>query len=484
MAKIAEHMKFEYLRALRSKNASWRLLASAQASFVAAFFYQMFIAENRRAIAETELLARLDDFIYEIHQYSGEEQFTRSPKDYLEMWVDAEHAWLRRFYIQDEPHVDLTSAAQKAIEWLYGLKQQTFIGTESRLRTVLDLLGQIAQESDSDPVRRLALLEEQKAALERKIIEAKAGKIEVLDDVQIKERFIQASMTAQSILADFREVEENFRQLERDMLDKIVTWTHGKGDLLEEIFAQKDGIVNSEQGKSFASFWQFLMLSSQQDDFKATLAKVLHLNSLQEFSADINLAKINRDWFEAASNVQQTIAVLSKQIRRYVDENFLAEERRIFALIQEIETQAVAVRESPPKQNFIEMDDLHAEVNLPMDRPLFVPPKQVKLATSIVEAGLDEIAVDALFSQVYVDKVVLQRNIDTLLRTHPQVTLAQVVQAYPLKKGLTELLAYMVIASKDKQDSFQEDIIEEVLLEDISGKKLLAAMQQIVFSRT
>ena len=60
---FSEHMSFEFLELLRKKNPAWRLLASPQAPLVAAFLYKVFIAENRRLIAEQELISRLESFI-------------------------------------------------------------------------------------------------------------------------------------------------------------------------------------------------------------------------------------------------------------------------------------------------------------------------------------------------------------------------------------------------------------------------------------
>jgi hypothetical protein len=46
---------------------------------------------------------------------------------------------------------------------------------------------------------------------------------------------------------------------------------------------------------------------------------------------------------------KRRFAALSQQLRRYVDENFLEEERRINQIVREIEGKAVSVRNNPPK---------------------------------------------------------------------------------------------------------------------------------------
>ena len=155
---FSEHMSFEFLELLRKKNPAWRLLVSPQAPFVAAFLYKEFIAENRRLVAEQELISHLESFIDRLRQGRSERLFPRTGREYLDDWANDEHGWLRKFYPlgQDEPHFDVTSLAQKAIEWLLSLRQQTFIGTESRLITVFELLHQIVERSETDPGLRLA----------------------------------------------------------------------------------------------------------------------------------------------------------------------------------------------------------------------------------------------------------------------------------------------------------------------------------------
>lgn len=81
MAKTTEYMTYDCLAGLRSRNAAWRLLAADQASFIAAFFYREFLAENRRAVEEEQLLSDLEDFIYELRRAEDEASFIRPARE-------------------------------------------------------------------------------------------------------------------------------------------------------------------------------------------------------------------------------------------------------------------------------------------------------------------------------------------------------------------------------------------------------------------
>ncbi len=478
-------MQYDYLKMLRNTHAAWRLLAADQAPFAAAFFYREFLVEKRRAIEEEHLLADLEDFLYEIKRGGNEESLLRSPREYLETWADSQHMWLRRFYgKQDEVKYDLTAAAQKAVEWLLSLRKQPFVGTESRLRTVFDLLHQIARETDLNVENRLDYLYEERDKIQAEIdaIRVSGKVIPALDEVQIKERFLQAASTAQGLLADFREVEENFRELEQHLLENIVTWKQGKGELLEKVFADRDVIRKSEQGRSFSAFWRYLMLSQQQEDFNDTLQKVLQVPTLKSAATEQEILHIDRDWVRAASEVQMTIAELSKQIRRYVDENYLQEERHIYTLLHGIEDKAIRVKSFVPRGDFMEMAVAAPAISLPMDRPMFVPPKRTKLVSPVLEQGTSSGSVEALFQQVYVDKAKLKQNVQAMLQQQPEITLLEVIQQYPLEQGLTELLAYLVLASKEARNRFFDEEWQDVLFER-NGQKILAKCEKVVFRR-
>ena len=91
--------------------------------------------------------------------------------------------------------------------------------------------------------RSIAELERRKTAIEAEIRRIRDGHIYLLDSTRIKERFLQISATARELLSDFREVEQNFRNLDREVRERIATWDGSKGELLEQIFGERDMIA-------------------------------------------------------------------------------------------------------------------------------------------------------------------------------------------------------------------------------------------------
>ncbi len=138
---------------------------------------------------------------------------------------------MRKFYPvdSDEPHFDLTPATEKVIQWLESLSQRAFVGTESRLMTVFDLLKQITEGSETDPETRIAELEKRKADIDNEILRIQNGDLDILDETALKDRFQQLTGIARELLSDFREVEQNFRNLDHKVREKIALWEGAKG---------------------------------------------------------------------------------------------------------------------------------------------------------------------------------------------------------------------------------------------------------------
>ncbi len=233
-------MDFPTLEAFRKRHPAWRLLVADSAPFVASFLHRCFVEPNLRTIARQELVAKLDDYLFHLRERLGEDAFPRNAAVYLDEWAGEDRGWLRKYYPQgsDEPHFDLTPATEKALVWLAGLQQRQFVGTESRLLIVFQLLRQIVQGTEMDPKARIAELEKRQAEIAAELARVREGHVDLMDAAQVRDRFAQVTDTAYALLSDFRELEQSFRDLDRAVREKIATWDGSKGALLDEIFGE------------------------------------------------------------------------------------------------------------------------------------------------------------------------------------------------------------------------------------------------------
>jgi flagellar motility protein MotE (MotC chaperone) len=440
------------LATLRDRHPAWRLLASPHAPLVAGFLHRVFVLPNVRVMSEADLAEALDDELFALREQRGDEggapAYPKGAQDYLNDWTAPDKGWLRKFYKPgtDEAQFDLTPATEKAIAWLASLTERPFVGTESRLLTLFSLLEQISAGTEVDPVKRVDELRRKRDELDAEIARVLAGDVPLLDDTAVKDRFQQFQQLARELLSDFREVEHNFRLLDRKVREKIALWEGAKGALLDEIMGERDAIGDSDQGRSFRAFWDFLMSSRRQEELTERLDQVLALPAVAALKPEPRTRRVHHDWLEAGEHTQRTVARLSQQLRRFLDDRAFLENRRILDLLHGIESKALALRAAAPPAGLMTIAAMGADIELPLERPLFAPGAKPRLADLVLMAGADDIDTARLFDQIVVDKARLRSAVRQALRHRPQITLRELIEGEPLQQGLAELVAYLELA--------------------------------------
>jgi len=482
-------LDFATLDALRARHPAWRLLRSDHAPLVASFLHRVFVAPNVRVMAAADLAEALDDELYALREQLGPDAFPKAPLEYLNDWAATDKGWLRKFYRQgsDEAQFDLTPATEKAIAWLATLSARSFVGTESRLLTLFDLLKQMSEGSETDPALRVAELRRRRDEIDIEIAQVLGGDVPLLDDTALKDRFQQFTQIARELLTDFREVEHNFRLLDRNVRERIALWDGAKGALLEQIMGERDAIADSDQGRSFRAFWDFLMSSRRQEELSALLDRVLALPPVAELKPDPRTRRVHYDWLEAGEHTQRTVAQLSQQLRRFLDDQAWLENRRIMEILHGIEAKALALRDAPPPGTVMEIAAPAAEIELPMERPLHTPAIKPMIANIALQAGEADVDAAALYAQIVIDKAQMARNVRHALQERSQVTLKELAERYPLKHGLAELVTYLQLASESFQAVVDEDKPEHIAWQglDADSKPALrrARLPRVIFVR-
>lgn len=450
-------MNFDEIEHLRSKHAAWALLRSQNVALVLGFLGRVFVDANASNLPATRLISELDDELFALNQRLGEERFPRSAREYLEDWAAPERGWLRRYYPpgSDEPHYDLTPAVEKALAWVGDLRSRSFIGTESRLNTIFELLRQMVYGAATDPELRLADLHRRRAALDAEISRVSEGRVDVADPVTQRDRYQQFARTARELLSDFRQVEDNFRELDRQLREQIAGWTGSKGELLDDLLVNRRGIAESDQGCSFRAFYDLLLSADRQAELTDLLSRLHALESMAD--RDVRLERVHYDWIDASERTQATVRLLSEQLRRFLDDQVWLENRRVFDLLRSIEANALRVRgdSSPPVETAI--DGMRVPVVLPMERPLYRPARTTPLDGGPLAAGDDELDTSALLDQFQVDREAVLRAVLTSLGPGGQVALDHVVAKAPLQHGLAELIAYLSLREPGLEVVFDDD---------------------------
>ena len=170
-------MRRDSIRTFFEASPTVRLLRSDNAPWVIDFLQRVFKSGELISIGQTDLRTRLASFQEEIHE--TEPELLKGPSErYLTQWADS--GWLQRFLeaASVEPQFQLTRYAEEAIQFVDSAmaRGRNMVGTESRLRLVMDTLEDIVRGASADPDRRLEYLRAQRATIDAEIEAIQSGR--------------------------------------------------------------------------------------------------------------------------------------------------------------------------------------------------------------------------------------------------------------------------------------------------------------------
>lgn len=480
-------MTFDKIYQLLKSNTTVKLITADNAPLIIGFLFKSFKQSQGSAISNTiierDLITLLTDYLFTVNQ--DEILYPKQPKDYLTDWTNA--GFLRKYPSNtDEFLFELTPATENGFKWIDSLEKPEFVGTDSRLRNLFEKLKELSTKTKRDYQTRFEELEKKRKSVEKEIDDLKNGKFDVLDDRQIKERYLFIEETAKYLLADFRQVEENFRTLDRNFRKKIITTSQTKGKVLEELFQQQDFLLETDQGKSFIAFWEFLLSQSKQDEFEKLIEEVLSIPVVQQMQKEsFSIDNIRNNLIDAGDKTKKTTNSLLEQLRKYLEHKSFFENKRIHDNI----TEMLKIFSEKSEMDFnklvlLELDEV-VKIDLIVDRPLFNPPQKVNFTNKNPEQGVSTANNDLLFEQFEINMAELKGKIKSALKTKTQISFTDFVKEFEIEKGVAEVVAYVEIASKERNKHIVDESFQDTI--DIrnvkTNKNFRVKVPQIIFCR-
>ena len=86
------------------------------------------------------------------------------------------------------------------------MQGKSFVGTESRLKLLLQLIGELVHGTSEDKQSKLATLEQKKAEVEQQIQAVKLGMDLGYSNTQVREKMYLIADMSRQLLGDFRQV--------------------------------------------------------------------------------------------------------------------------------------------------------------------------------------------------------------------------------------------------------------------------------------
>ena len=110
----------------------------------------------------------------------------------------------------------------------------------------------MSEGSETDPQARIAELHKRRDEIDAEIARVLSGDISMLDDTALKDRFQQFMQLARELLTDFREVEHNFRGLDRRVRERIALWEGQKAHCCRRSWVNATQLRTRTRGGAFA----------------------------------------------------------------------------------------------------------------------------------------------------------------------------------------------------------------------------------------
>ena len=480
-------MIFDKIYQLLKLNTTVKLITADNAPLISGFLFKSFKQNQGSTISNTiierDIITLLTDYLFTVNQDGV--LYPKQAKDYLTDWTNA--GFLRKYPGNtDEFLFELTPATENGFKWIDSLEKPEFVGTDSRLRNLVEKLKELSTKTKRDYKTRFEELDKKRKSIEQEMEDLKNGKFDVLDDRQIKERYLFIEETAKYLLADFRQVEENFRTLDRNFRKKIITTSQTKGKVLEELFQQQDFLLETDQGKSFIAFWEFLLSQSKQDEFELLVEEVLSIPVVQQMQKEsFSIDNIRNNLIDAGDKTKKTTNSLLEQLRKYLEHKSFFENKRIHDNI----TEMLKIISEKSEMDFsklalLELDEV-VKIDLIVDRPLFNPPQKINFTNKNPEQGVSTASNDLLFDQFEINMAELKGKIRSALKNKTQISFTDFVKEFEIEKGVAEVVAYVEIASRERNKHIVDERLHDTI--DIrnakTNKNFRIKVPQIIFCR-
>jgi len=483
-------MTLDSIYAFLDSSPTIRLLKADLAAFVLYFLRQTFKANNEvaaTAFSHEDLLHRLKCFQDELRD-ENRDVLLGSADRYLRDWSDA--GWLRRFLPADSAgaHYQLTRYSEDAIRFVDNAlsRDSRLVGTESRLRLVIDTLVDLVRGASSDPDRRLRDLMAERERIDAEIESVRSGgKVETYHPAQIRERFHTAVDLLKTLQGDFRAVEDRFEAIGRQVQRDAMTVDRRRGEILSTALDAEDLIKQQDEGVSFNAFVNFLFAPQAQAKLRQTIGEVTRIDAIADERAELeHIRAMVPSLLAEADNVLRQTGRLSQTLRRLLDEQTVGQRQRTAEVLRDVRILAARLKHHSEENAQASRSDVGLDIGLnvqttigvasPFTRPFWTPEQAFEVVpeAQVIDLAMAQREARKLASLQRLEWDQMRDAIAKATRKRPSIQLSDLIKIRPLKVGIIELVGWIQIAHEDGH-RIDRDAEEEIFVttqDPLTGK--------------
>lgn len=382
-------------------------------------------------------------------------------------------------------YYQLTNHTTKTLIWLESLKKKEFVGTESKFKEVFNQLKELVEWTNDDVEKRIEILEDKKRDIEKEIDDLKIrGTVDTYQEYEIIPRFQNINDTAKELLSDFKEVEQNFKEISKEIYLKHTNTELSKKDVLSFTFDAIDKLKKSHQGKSFYAFWQFLIDRGLKTEWNKLIEELLV--NLKEKNIEIDddfLLGIKNNLFETGLQVYRSNDKMAEKVSNIIRESDSLNKENLKKLLAEIKNlliQSSKLSKTPDISLLLEGEP---EIELNFDKRLTLEKKKSRTYDQSPKVNAKNIEQSNQFKKIAskrpVNKKILKDNIASVIKEKGQASLAEIIEQHGgINQGLPEVFGYFSVL-KNFKHTFN-DMKETQILFDEDENKIIKIPEIII----
>ena len=416
--------------------------------------------------------------IDEENDISFSDTYEEKAVKYIKKWTDS--GFLTNYRNEDgEIYYELSSHSSKVIDWLSGLKREEYIGTESKFKSIITQLRELVEYTSEDREKRRQILEDKKLEIEQQIQRLQMGDdVKIFEEYEIVPRFQQVSKLAKELLSDFKDVDDNFKNIIKDIYQKQIDPTLNKGGILQYTFDALDELKSSSQGKSFYAFWEFLLSRDMQNELEQLINNLFITLQKRDIANDDRfLQNMVSHLYESGRKVYQTNDKMADKLSHIIRENDTARSDAAKRIVQAIKNSLIELSKTKGRPDISLSVEDRLDINIPFDRKItFEQSESTEYNQQPENYVLDFDSLNEIgkvFGNVVIDRKIIEHNLREVLKNKGQTTIAEVVRLHPLSQGLPELFAYFNVLNHFSHKTINEGKQETIIFDENQKKRII-----------
>jgi hypothetical protein len=320
----------------RYQHPAWLLLASRRGPLVLSCLRGLF----DDAQGDVSFDDALQSLAQDLADHANHAEFEIGTADCTSLARKELRGWIKReLVVERGGNLYATDALEEAMRFVGALGDRVMTSTASRLSVVQREIESVEGSLNPDPKSRAHRIRDQIAALEAQLSAVEAGHVEVLDRHEAIERIREIFNLATSLRADFRRVEDSWRDADRTLRQSMMGGDSHRGEIMDKLLDGHDILLDTPEGQVFHGFQQQLSRKTELDDMKMRLRAILS----HPFSAAALNQQQHNDlrWLilrlvKESQAVIQARARIERDVKGFLKSGLAAEHHRVGLLLNDL----------------------------------------------------------------------------------------------------------------------------------------------------